>query len=78
MADLTITAANVVAGSGARIEYGTAGVTMTGGTAYYLSPNAGGICPLADVVSGAQVVLLGVATSTTVLRLDILNSGVVI
>ena len=36
MADLTITAANVVSGTGARIEEGTAGVALTAGQAVYL------------------------------------------
>jgi hypothetical protein len=56
----------------------TIGATLTAGTAYYLSPTAGGICPLADVLTGDNVVLLGLATSTTVLELDIQNSGVTI
>lgn len=52
------------------------GATLTAGTAYYLSPVAGGICPLADVASGDNVVLLGLAKSTSVLALDIQNPGV--
>jgi hypothetical protein len=134
MADLSITAANVVKGSGATVEQGTAGATITAGqvvykasatgkygladcdsataevkvprgialngasdgqplaivragdvtigatltpgTAYYLSPVAGGICPLADVASGDNVVLLGLAKSASVLALDIQVSGV--
>lgn len=134
MADISITAANVVAGSNAAIEHGTAGATITAGqmvykdasdgrykladcdsatadaksprgvalngasngqplsiqrsgditiggtltpgTAYYLSPVAGGICPLADVASGDSVVLLGLAESAAVLALDIQVSGV--
>jgi hypothetical protein len=35
MADITITAANVVAGSGATIEHGTAGATITAGQTVY-------------------------------------------
>jgi hypothetical protein len=54
----------------------TIGATLTAGTAYYLSSTAGGICPLADVISGDNVVLLGVASSTTVLKLNITDSGV--
>lgn len=134
MADLSITAASVVKGSGATVEQGTAGATITAGqvvykaaatgkygladcdsataevkvprgialngasdgqplaivragdvtigatltpgTAYYLSPVAGGICPLADVASGDNVVLLGLAKSASVLALDIQVSGV--
>ena len=54
----------------------TIGATLTAGTAYYLSNTAGGICPLADVGTGEEVVLLGLASSTTVLDLDIQKTGV--
>jgi len=54
----------------------TIGATLTAGTAYYLSNTAGGICPVADVGSGEKVVLLGLASSTTVLELDIQKPGV--
>lgn len=54
----------------------TIGGTLTAGTAYYLSPVAGGIAPLADVASGDTVVLLGLAKSASVLALDIQVSGV--
>lgn len=36
MADLTITAANVAAGSGAKVVYGTAGAALTAGQSLYL------------------------------------------
>lgn len=133
MADLTITAANVAAGSGAVKRTGTAGATVTAGqvvyldssdnkykladcdsataavrspagialhaslngqpltilesgpitigatiaasVAYYLSPNAGGICPVADLASGDYAVLLGLGASTTVLTVDIQEAG---
>lgn len=133
MADLTITAANVVSGS-SDIEHGTAGVaviagqvvykngttgkyeladadsataavrsprgialhaaaanqplaihksgpitigaTLTAGTDYWLSGTAGGICPRADVATGEGVVLIGLATSTTVLDVAIKVTGV--
>lgn len=54
----------------------TIGATLTAGTAYYLSPVAGGIAPLADVAIGDDYTLLGLAKSTTVLALDIQVSGV--
>lgn len=54
----------------------TLGAVMTAGTAYYLSPTPGGICPLADLLTGDYVTLLGLATSTSVLYLDIQYSGV--
>lgn len=56
----------------------TIGATLAAGTAYYLSNTAGGICPLADVGTGEEVVLLGLASSTTVLNLDIQKTGVTI
>jgi hypothetical protein len=134
MADLSITAASVVQGSGANVENGTAGATitagqtvykeaatglfkladnnsgtleaqvtygislhaslngqplavqkggpitigatLTAGTAYYQSTTAGGICPVADVVTTDRVVQLGLAISTTVLNLRITDTGV--
>jgi len=52
------------------------GATLTAGTAYYLSGTAGKICPLADVTTGMSVVLLGIASSTTNLKVAIAYSGV--
>ncbi len=54
----------------------TIGATLTAGVAYYLSPVAGGIAPLADVAIGDDYTLIGLAESTTVLHLDIQVSGV--
>lgn len=54
----------------------TIGATLTAGTAYYLSPTPGGIAPLADVLSGDDVVLIGLAESTSVLAVDIQITGV--
>jgi hypothetical protein len=134
MADLSITAASVVAGDDARITYGTAGATitagqavykeaaddkfkladcdsataavrspvgialngaadgqplaivnkgpvtigatLTAGVAYYLSPNAGGIAPVADLAAGDYPVIIGIATSTSVLEVGIQEAGV--
>lgn len=134
MADLSLTAANVVPGSGARITTGTAGATitagqvvyldaadnrfkladadsgtagvrvpfgiavngaaagqplsvqtagnlalgavLTAGVAYYLSPTAGGIAPVADLLTGDYPTILGIAASTSVLKVDIQPSGV--
>lgn len=133
MADLTIIAANVVPGNGARLTYGTAGAAITAGqvvyldtsdnrfkladcdsataaarspagiavngaaagqplavqtagelafgailaagVSYYLSPNAGGIAPIADILSGDNTVLLGLAKSTSVLTINVIASG---
>lgn len=54
----------------------TMNAVLTAGTAYYLSPTAGGIAPLADILSGDNVILLGVARSTTVLTFAPIVSGV--
>lgn len=134
MADLTITAANVISGSGAKTTNGTAGATITAGQvvyrdgadskykladndsataaarnpvgialngaangqplrvheegpitigatmvageSYYLSGTPGGIAVRADVTTGDDPVLIGVATSTTVLEVNIADPGV--
>lgn len=54
----------------------TIGATLTAGAPYYLSATAGGICPAADLVTGKTVVLLGMATSTSVLNVAINYTGV--
>ena len=135
MADLTITAANVIAGSGAKIVHGTAGASVTAGQvlyldsaagtykladtdsatvaarspagialhasatnqpiavltagpitigatvavgdAYYLSGNAGGLAPVADVAAGDYPCIMGICTSTSVLNVNIQEAGAV-
>lgn len=52
------------------------GAVLTAGTAYYLSATAGGICPVADVTTGMTPVTVGIAKSTTVLKVGFLHSGV--
>lgn len=54
----------------------TIGATMTAGVAYYLSDTPGGICPVADVGSGEYPAVVGMAISTTVLRLVMTSAGV--
>jgi len=54
----------------------TIGATMTAGVAYYLSDTPGGICPVADLIAGEYVCLLGLAKSTTVLDVRFQFSGV--
>jgi len=56
----------------------TLGAVLTAGTAYYLSGNPGGICPVADVASGDYPVILGMAKSTSVLAIKIVEAGVAI
>jgi hypothetical protein len=54
----------------------TIGATLVVGDSYYASDTAGGICPRADVAAGEEVVLIGLAKSTTVLAIDIQAPGV--
>lgn len=54
----------------------TMNAVLTAGTDYYLSATAGGIAPRADLGVGDDVVLLGLAKSTTVLAVDIQIPGV--
>jgi hypothetical protein len=49
----------------------TLGAVLTAGVGYYLSDTPGGICPVADVGTGEYVCLLGLASSTSVLDVDI-------
>lgn len=55
----------------------TIGATLAAGGVYSLSSTAGGICPVADIATGDYNTVLGVATSTTVLDVNIIESGVV-
>lgn len=54
----------------------TIGAALTAGTAYYLSATAGGICPVADLVTGDNVAQIGIAKSTSVLAVKIIVPGV--
>lgn len=56
----------------------TVGGTMTAGLVYYLSKTAGGMCPVADIASGGYATSLGIATSTTVFKINITESGVAV
>tara|TARA_R110000822_G_scaffold89133_3_gene206098 strand:- start:454 stop:867 length:414 start_codon:yes stop_codon:yes gene_type:complete len=56
----------------------TIGATLVAGVAYYLSGTAGGICPVADLTTGDYPTVLGIATSTTVLNVDIQSSGAIL
>lgn len=64
-----------VAGAGTRI---TVNAVLTKGVAYYASTTAGKICPFADLTSGKYISLVGIAESTTVLRLICVNLGVAV
>lgn len=48
---------------------------LTGGIPYFLSPTAGGICPIADIAVGDYYTLIGIAKSATVLSVKINASG---
>ena len=54
----------------------TIGATLTAGIAYYLSATAGGIGPVGDLTTGDYPAVIGIATSTTVLKLGFNDSGV--
>lgn len=54
----------------------TAGATLTPGVAYYQSGTAGGICPVSDLTTGMYPCIVGIATSASVLDIDIQPSGV--
>lgn len=52
------------------------GATLAVGTAYYLSDTPGGIKPASDLTTGDNVVLIGVAATTTQLNLNIKDFGI--
>jgi hypothetical protein len=54
----------------------TIGAALTAGVDYWLSATPGGIAPRADVTTGMDPILIGVAKSATVLTLAILDVGV--
>jgi hypothetical protein len=54
----------------------TVSSVLTPGDAYYLSANAGKICPRADVVTGMDVCFIGIARSTSVLMVNFMVPGV--
>lgn len=53
----------------------TIGATVAVGTIYVLSGTAGGIAPHGDLASGMTTCIIGVATSTTVINVNIFNSA---
>lgn len=52
-----------------------AGATLTVGETYVVSATAGGIAPIADVTTGWYVTILGVASSSSILQLNVFRSG---
>lgn len=56
----------------------TIGATLVAGTDYWLSGTPGGLAPRADIVTGMDPVLVGIAKTTTVLTIAIVDVGVTI
>lgn len=56
----------------------TIGAAVTAGVFYYLSGTPGGICPVADVAAGDYPCIIGVATSASLLKVAIVEAGVVL
>ncbi|MGY3359749.1 hypothetical protein ACVWZK_006412 [Bradyrhizobium sp. GM0.4] len=54
----------------------TLNAVLTAGVTYYLSNTPGGICPLADVGTGEYFDIIGIAKSTTNLKLVFAYSAV--
>jgi hypothetical protein len=54
----------------------TIGGTLVAGVAYYLGDTPGSLCPVADLSAGETATLIGIATSTAILKVDINPSGV--
>lgn len=52
------------------------GTVLTAGTVYVVSATAGAIAPYADLTTNDFVSILGVATSTSNLRVNLINSGI--
>ena len=56
----------------------TIGATLTAGLDYWLGSTPGSIGPRADVTTGMDPIKIGIASSTTVLSVDIQDVGVTI
>lgn len=52
------------------------GAVLTAGVAYYASGTPGGICPVADLTTGMDPILIGMAKSTSILTISIQDPGV--
>ncbi len=61
MADLSITAANVVKGTSSQVVHGIAGATITAGQSIYADATDGGDLKLADASAVATAAAVGVA-----------------
>ncbi len=56
----------------------TTQVAWTAGSYYYLSETAGGIQPVADLGATEQVISIGFARTTSVIAIQINNTGVIL
>lgn len=80
--DLASTVAGIAlhaASSGQPLKYQTGGnltfnAVLTAGKCFVASATAGGIAPIADLATGWRTSVLGVALSTTSLKMNIINS----
>jgi len=73
LADVAAGGTGTGAMSGSVVNIGAA---LTQGASYWLSRNAGGICPQADVAAGDRLVLIGVARTTALLELHFWNTTI--
>ena len=53
------------------------GATLTVGTTYVVSATAGAICPIVDLTTGDYVTILGTASTSALLSVDITATGIV-
>lgn len=56
----------------------TIGATLVAGADVWLSGTPGGLCPRADIVTGMDPVLVGIAKTTAILTLSVVDVGVTI
>lgn len=59
-------------------DYDLGSAILTQGLQYYLSHTTGKICLFSDLVTGDRVVEIGRAVTTAIMRLAILNTGILI
>ncbi len=56
----------------------TLGGTVTKAVVYYLSGDAGAICPIGDVAAGDYTCVLGIATTAALFDIKIVGGGIVL
>src|SRR6478609_2383646 len=74
---------NATAAAGQPVSYQKGGdlafgAILTKGAVYCVSSTAGGICPQADIASGDELVILGVASTTSNLQVGIRDTNTVL